>query len=669
MSEIDDYQLADTLRKQIRMHDYHYYVLDNPTIADVEYDALMRELIALETKLSVVPMDSPTQRVGGKVSGGFAKIAHSKAMLSLDNVFSFEEFAQFYHRALKTLGSETLVLVAEPKFDGLAVNLRYENGVLVGAATRGDGQVGEDISANVRTIRCIPLHLQGDFPPLLEVRGEVLLFKREFAQLNQRALAQGERTFANPRNAAAGSLRQLDPAITHQRPLSFFAYGLGDYTDYAPQNYWQVRQDLQRWGLPICAESALCDDAQTAKAYFDALGKKREQLPFEIDGVVFKVADLAAQAELGFVSRAPRWAVAWKYPAVERTTRVKAIDVQVGRTGALTPVVRLEPVEVGGVMVENATLHNAQEVARKDVRVGDTVFVRRAGEVIPEVVKVVLSKRPSDSVPFVMPSECPVCASAVIHPAGEAVARCSGGLHCPAQRVQALCHFVSRKAMDIQGIGERLIELLVKENLLNSPAQLFTLPFETWASLPRMAEKSASNIMQALEKAKKTTLARFIYALGIREVGAVGAQTLAAQFSSLERLQSASEEELQAIDGIGEVVAAYIVRFFNDADNLAVIAALQAAGVHWEEAKPVAVAQDGVLSGKTVVLTGTLAGFTREEATLALQQLGAKVQSSISSKTDFLLAGEKAGSKLSKAEKLGITLLTEAQLCAWLETP
>ena len=657
------------LREEIRAHDHAYYVLDNPRIADAEYDALMRELRALEAASGEpVPADSPTRRVGGKADSAFAPVAHSVPMLSLDNVFSAEEFHAFIKRLQERLDHSGLRLSAEPKFDGLAISLRYENGVLVRAATRGDGATGEDVTANVRTIRAIPLRLLDTAPPaVIDIRGEIYMPKAAFAALNAAAERDGGKTFANPRNAAAGSLRQLDPAITASRKLSFFAYGLGAHDGYAlPATYSDLLAQYRAWGVPVCPLQRALDSVAAAVAYMADLGEKRHALPYEIDGVVYKADYYADQQAAGFVSRAPRWAVAWKFPAVEKTTLVEAIDVQVGRTGAITPVARLRPVEVGGVTVTNATLHNADEVARKDVRVGDTVFVRRAGDVIPEIVKTVLEARPAESLPFAMPTHCPDCGSEIIRPEGEAVARCSGGLHCRAQRAQALIHFASRKALDIQGLGDKLIEQLVRDDRLHSPADLFALTLEDWAALPRMAEKSAQNILAALEAAKSTTLARFIYALGIREVGNVSAELLARHYRELPALMAASEEDLQAIDGIGPVMAQYIRHFFLDDANRAVIAALQAAGIHWPVVEAPVIAADSPLAGKTVVITGTLPTMTRNEAAAHIARLGGKTASAVSKKTDYLLAGDKAGSKLEKAQALGVAIIDEAQLLAWL---
>ena len=658
------------LRAEIRAHDHAYYVLDNPRIADAEYDALMRELRALEAASGApVPADSPTQRVGGKADGAFAPVAHSVPMLSLDNVFSEDEFRAFARRLKKLLNHDKLRLSAEPKFDGLAISLRYEDGVLVRAVTRGDGSTGEDVTANVRTIRTIPLRLNDAAPAgVLEIRGEIYMPKAAFAELNAEAERDGSKTFANPRNAAAGSLRQLDPAITNKRKLSFYAYGYGEHGSYPlPETYTDLLALYKEWWLPVCPQQTVVTSVAAAVAYMAKLGGERHELPYEIDGVVYKADRFADQQAAGFVSRAPRWAVAWKFPAVEKTTVVEAIDVQVGRTGAITPVARLRPVEVGGVTVTNATLHNADEVARKDVRVGDTVFVRRAGDVIPEIVKTVPEARPAGSLPFAMPTHCPVCDSEIIRPEGEAVARCSGGLHCRAQRVQALIHFASRKALDIQGLGDKLIEQLVQDGRVHSPADLFALTLADWAALPRMAEKSAQNILAALEAAKATTLPRFIYALGIREVGNVSADLLARHYRELPALMAAGEADLQAIDGIGPVMAQYIRHFFMDDANRAVIAALQAAGIHWPAVEAPVGAADSPLAGKTVVITGTLPTMTRDEAAAHVARLGGKTSSAVSKKTDYLLAGDKAGSKLEKAQSLGVAIIDEAQLKAWLE--
>ncbi len=659
----------EELREQIRAHDYAYYVLDDPTIADAQYDALMRELVDREKESGgAVPADSPTRRVGGKADGAFASVRHAVAMLSLDNVFEEAAFLSFCRRLGERLGvSAEVALSAEPKFDGLAISLRYENGVLVRAATRGDGTVGEEVTANVRTIARIPLRLfTKEAPRVLEVRGEIYMSRQAFEALNAEMLASGGKLFANPRNAAAGSLRQQDPAITARRKLAFFAYGCGEIVGWTlPETYSALLAEYRRWGIPVCDLQRRVADAAAAVAYFRELDERRSNLPFAIDGVVFKAERLLDQRRLGVIARAPRWAIAWKFPAVEKTTVVEAITVQVGRTGAITPVARLRPVALGGVMVGNATLHNADELARKDVRVGDTVFVRRAGDVIPEVVKVVAAKRPANSVAFVMPPHCPVCGAEIVRPPGEAVARCSGGLHCSAQLTRSLIHFASRKALDIHGLGDKLIEQLVLGGQVKTPADLFALAEADWAALPRMAERSAKNIVAALQTAKKTTFARFIYALGIREVGQVSAELLAAHFPTLEALLAADEERLQAIDGVGPVMVGYIRHFFRDKANLAVVEALRRAGVHWPAVES-RQAENRPLAGKTVVITGTLPTLTREAATTLLQQLGAKVGASVSRRSDYVLAGDAPGGKLAKAETLGVAVIDEAMLHRWL---
>lgn len=660
----------EQLRDEIRRHDYAYYVLDNPTLADSEYDALLVQLRNLEAQSHApIPPDSPTQRVGGKADGAFSPVSHRVAMLSLDNAFSQAEFGAFYQRLRERLQTEHIVLSAEPKFDGLAVNLRYENGILVQAATRGDGTTGEDVTANVRTVRAIPLKLQTTQPPvLLEIRGEIYMPRAAFARLNAYALARENKPFANPRNAAAGSLRQLDPAVTAKRQLAFFAYGLGEIDGFVlPDTYSELLAQYRLWGIPVSTWQRIVDNEEMAAAYWTELSKARGRLPFDIDGVVFKADSFAAQKAAGFIARAPRWAIAWKFPAQERTTVVEAIELQVGRTGAVTPVARLTPVEVGGVTVTNATLHNADEIARKDIRVADSVFIRRAGDVIPEITKVIIEKRPADSVAFVMPSHCPVCGAEILRPEGETVARCSGGLHCTAQRVRALIHFVSRTALDVRGLGDKLIAQVVEKGWVNNPADLFYLSRQQWAELPKMAEKSAVNIEKALENAKNTTLARFIYALGIREVGIRSAELLAEHFQTLEALMAADEDTLQQTEGIGPIMAQYIRHFFLDSINLTVISRLREAGIHWPVGKTTDRAATNMpLTGKTVVITGKLPGMSREQAKKYLQSLGAKVSSAVSKKTDYLLAGAEAGTKLAKARQLNITVIDEAQLSAWL---
>lgn len=658
-----------TLRATIDQHNYRYYVLDDPSIPDGEYDRLLRELIDLESAHpELVTPDSPTQRVGAAPLKSFAQVTHQLPMLSLDNAMNAAEFAAFYQRIQERLGSTAdLEFACEPKLDGLAVSLLYENGVLVRGATRGDGQTGEDITHNVRTIKNIPLKLYGKFPAQLEVRGEVYMPKAGFLRYNQEALAAGEKTFANPRNAAAGSLRQLDPAISAKRPLEFCCYGMGTVSqDFVlPTTYSAILAALKDLGLPISPELRVLQGLHLAQRFYDELGERRDSLPYEIDGTVFKINLLALQQELGFVSRAPRWAIAYKFPALEACTELLGVDFQVGRTGALTPVARLQPVHVAGVTVANATLHNMDEIERLDLRIGDTVIIRRAGDVIPQVVSVVLDRRPAKTTPIALPTHCPVCHSAVEKIAGEAIARCSGGLICAAQRKEAIKHFSSRKAMDIEGLGDKLIDQLVDEGFIDSVDDLFYLSLEQLAGLDRMAEKSAQNILQALQQAKSTTLARFIYALGIREVGVATAKSLAQHFGFLSRIANASIEALQQVPDVGLVVASHIRHFFAEAHNLTVIAGLQKAGVHWPEEEP-STAYEQPLQGQTAVITGTLTGMDREEAKAQLEALGCKVAGSVSGKTSFVVAGDNAGSKLAKAQQLGIQILNEDEFLALL---
>ncbi|MCU7923270.1 MAG: NAD-dependent DNA ligase LigA [Candidatus Thiodiazotropha sp. (ex Dulcina madagascariensis)] len=658
------------LRNEIDHHNRQYYVFDAPEIADAEYDRLLRELQRLEAEHPhLITPDSPTQRVGETPLAGFGEVAHSRPMLSLDNAFGEEAMGDFERRIrdrLKLDDDKKIVYLAEPKLDGLAINLRYVQGRLVLGATRGDGSRGEDVTGNIRTIKAVPLRLQGDdWPDILEVRGEVFMPRDGFEALNQRAREAGEKSFVNPRNAAAGSLRQLDPRLTAQRPLTFYAYGFGevDPAPIADSQSDSIRR-LRRWGVPISPLHEVVEGTQGCLAYFQRILQLRDSLPYDIDGVVFKVDELRLQAQLGSVSRAPRWAIAYKFPAQEEMTQVEAIAFQVGRTGAVTPVARLHPVFVGGVTVSNATLHNMDEVMRKDVRPGDTVVVRRAGDVIPEVVSVVPAKRPHGISPVILPTRCPVCGSEITKPEGEAVARCSGGLYCPAQRKEALRHFASRKAMDIEGLGEKLVEQLVDEGLVDSPADLYRLTLEQLSGLQRMAEKSARNLLDALDKSKLTTLAHFLFALGIREVGEATASSLANQFLTLDAIQQADEALLQQAPDVGPVVAAHIVAFFRQAHNREVIEQLLEAGIHWPEIERQAV--DHPLSGKTIVITGALSR-PRDEIKRELLALGAKVTGSVSKKTDYLLAGEAAGSKLAKAEKLGVAVLDEAALRTMLE--
>jgi DNA ligase (NAD+) len=658
---------AQALREQIAFHNYRYYVLDDPLIPDSEYDRLMAELQALEAKHpELVTPDSPTQRVGAAPLAEFAEVRHRVPMLSLDNAFTEEDLAGFDRRVRERLGVEgEIAYAAEPKLDGLAVSIRYEGGALVQAATRGDGTVGEEVTQNVRTIPSVPLRLLGSgWPRVLEVRGEVYMPKRGFGALNARAREQGEKTFANPRNAAAGSLRQLDPRVTAARPLAMYCYGVGEIEggDVAPTHSGTMRR-LAQWGLRISPELATVSGARGCLDYYCQIGARREGFDYDIDGVVFKVDELALQRQLGFVARAPRWAVAHKFPAQEELTVVEAIEFQVGRTGAVTPVARLRPVFVGGVTVSNATLHNMGEVERKDVRAGDTVFVRRAGDVIPEVVRVLPERRPAGAEPVRLPVVCPVCGSDVIKPEGEAVARCTGGLYCPAQRKEAVLHFASRRALDVEGLGEKLVDQLVDGALIHDPADLFALDLDRLAALERMGAKSAGNLLAALERSRHTTLARFLYALGIREVGEATAQALARQFGTLEAIEAADEEALEQTPDVGPVVASHIAAFFRQAHNREVIAKLRAAGITWEESRPVRGRQP--LAGKTFVLTGALSR-PRDAVKDELEALGAKVSGSVSKKTDYVVAGEDPGSKLAKAQELGVTVLDEAGLAALL---
>jgi len=735
------------LRDQINHHNYLYYVLDQPEVPDAEYDRLLRELEALEAKHpELITEDSPTQRVGAEPLKAFGEVRHKLPMLSLGNCFSDEELHAFNKRIHDRLKSKkTIEFCAEPKLDGLAVSLRYEGGRLVQAATRGDGTTGEDITQNIRTLRSIPLRLIGDdVPPVLEVRGEVYMPRKGFDALNRRAAEKGEKTFVNPRNAAAGSLRQLDPHVTAERPLEMYCYGWGEIEGWTlPSRHSDVLEQLKHWGLRVCPEIKVVEGAEGCLDYYRNIGQRRESLPYEIDGVVYKVNSLDLQDELGFVARAPRWAIAHKFPAQEEMTRLLDVEFQVGRTGALTPVARLDPVFVGGVTVSNATLHNMDEIERKDIHVGDTVIVRRAGDVIPEVVSVVLSRRPDKTHAIELPRTCPVCGSEVIRPEGEAVARCTGGLYCPAQRKEAIKHFASRKAMDIEGLGDKLVDQLVDAELVDHVDDLYKLRVDQLADLERMAEKSAQNLLEALEKSKTTTLARFLYALGIMGIGETMAANLAQALGSLEaikklgladlieiksgqaekihviccaskgstdrslqellaeergfgwftdvharliaeklaldsdddvlkRVCDASVDQLTnkppvSIEGVGDVLAEQIVTFFHQPHNLEVIQKLLDAGVRWPEEEVTEVGEQP-LSGMTFVLTGTLTQFTRDEAKSRLQALGAKVSGSVSSKTSAVIAGEKAGSKLSKAESLGVPVLNENQLRQILET-
>ncbi len=653
------------LRAEIEKHNVCYYLRDAPLISDTEYDCLFRELLALEAEHPELSSPaSPTQRVGAAPLAEFSAVTHLTPMLSLNNAFTDEEVVAFDRRVREALSLDGEVAYSvEPKFDGLAVGLLYENGMFVRGATRGDGTTGEDITANLRTLHSIPLRLPGDaWPQTLEVRGEVLMLLRDFLRLNERQRELGEKEFVNPRNAAAGSLRQLDPRVTAKRPLRFFAYGVaGEETHALPPAHSAVIRLLADWGFPVAHEQRRVKGVGGLLDYYREIGEHRASLAFAIDGVVYKVDDLLAQQQLGFLARAPRFAIAHKFPAEEAITEILAITVQVGRTGALTPVARLAPVFVGGVTVTNATLHNADEIRRKDVHIGDTVVVRRAGDVIPEVMRVMREKRRSEAKEFVMPQACPICGSRVVRAEGETVARCSGGLHCPAQRKQAVLHFASRRAMNIDGLGEKLVDQLVDLSIVRTPADLYRLDLAALTALERLAEKSASKLLSAIEASKRTTLARFIYALGMRNVGEATAKDLARQFGSLERLLSADEAQLLRVPDVGPTVAQYIGQFFRDAHNIDVVRDLQKAGVAWDESQAPRCA-DTPIAGKVFVLTGTLPSLTREAAGRMIEAAGGTLSSSVSRKTDFVVAGADAGSKLVKAQSLGLAVVDESGL-------
>jgi DNA ligase (NAD+) len=656
---------VERLRAELDTHNYSYYVKDAPTIPDAEYDRLFRRLQELETAHpELIAPDSPTQRVGAAPLPAFEEVRHHVPMLSLGNAFTEEELYAFDKRIRDRLKTDaTIEYAVEPKLDGLAVSLLYEDGKLVRGATRGDGYTGENITQNIRTIKSVPLRLQGDYPKVLEVRGEVFMSKAGFEKMNAEARERGAKVFANPRNAAAGSLRQLDSRITASRPLEIYCYSMGRIDGAeAPATQSEMLAALKRWGLRVNPESKVVQGAEGCWRYYQDIGRKRDRLPYEIDGVVYKVNSLKLQEQLGFVSRAPRWAIAHKFPAQEELTTLQAVEFQVGRTGALTPVARLTPVSVGGVTVSNATLHNMDEIERKDVRVGDTVIVRRAGDVIPEVVSVVLERRPKKTRKISLPEKCPVCGSDIVRAEGEAVARCTGGLYCPAQRKEAIKHFASRKALDIEGLGDKLVDQLVEQNHIKHIDDLFSLTQEQLSALERMGDKSAANLIAALEKSKATTLPRFIYALGIREVGEATAVSLANHFGDLQALMKADAEALQAVPDVGPVVAEHVATFFEQAHNREIIDKLIKAGVHWPKIKKTASAAVKPLDGKTYVLTGTLSAMTREEAKEKLQQLGAKVAGSVSKNTTAVIAGENPGSKLAKAEALGVPVLDETEL-------
>ncbi len=661
----------EALREKINDYNYQYYVLDDPSVPDSEYDRQMQALQALEAEHpELITPDSPSQKVGGEPLGAFEQVTHEVPMLSLDNAFEEADLKAFEKRLLDRLKADNkLAYSCEPKLDGLAVSILYENGVLVRAATRGDGQVGENITANVRTIANVPLKLRGaDLPERIEVRGEVFMPRDGFEKLNENQRNAGLKVFANPRNAAAGSLRQLDSRITAKRPLMFYAYSLGvvapdDFT--LPDSHHERLKQLAEWGIPLCPDIGITEGASGCLAYYEQILSRRDGLAYDIDGVVFKVDDIALQQQLGFVARAPRWAIAQKFPAQEEMTRLLDVEFQVGRTGAITPVARLEPVFVGGVTVSNATLHNQDEVERLGVCIGDTVIIRRAGDVIPQVVSVVADKRPEDAREIQFPAQCAGCDSQVEKLADEAVARCTGGLICPAQRKQALKHFASRKALDIDGLGDKLIEQLVDAGLLKTPVDIFNLTFPELIQLERMGDKSAANLLQAIHNAKQTTLPKFLYALGIREVGETTAANLALHFQTLEAIQDASLDDLQAVQDVGIVVAEHVFNFFNESHNTEVLEGLLSAGLNWPEIEAPDEA-DLVLDGKTCVVTGTLSQMSRNDVKALLQQAGAKVAGSVSAKTDFLVAGEKAGSKLAKAQELDVEVWGEERLMAFL---
>jgi DNA ligase (NAD+) len=657
------------LKQQIAQHDYAYYVCDAPIVSDNTYDGLYRQVVDLETQYpQLITPDSPTQRVGGSAINAFESVVHRQAMLSLNNVFSAEELSLFDKRNREALGLSEIEYAVEPKFDGLAITLTYENGLFVQGATRGDGYTGENVTHNLRTIRAIPSKLITANPPaLLEVRGEVLMLKKDFERLNLTQEKLGAKLFANPRNAAAGSLRQLDAQITATRPLHFFAYGLGEALGTPTLKSHSSAMDyLATLRFPVSDLRATKLGAAGLLDYYQHIGEQRQNLPFDIDGVVYKVNQFAQQDELGFVSRAPRWAIAHKFPAEEATTIVEDITVQVGRTGAITPVARLKPVFVGGVTVTNATLHNEDELRRKDIKIGDTVIVRRAGDVIPEVVSVVIEKRTANVREFIMPTACPECNSHIIRLADEAVARCTGGLICPAQRKQAITHFASRRAMDIEGMGEKLADQLVAANLVHRLDDIYKLDVAVLANLDRLALKSAQNVIDALNASKQTTLARFIYGLGIRNVGEATAKDLAKHFGGLLALQQADTEALLQVNDVGPIVAESVLQFFAEPHNMQVIDSMQQLGLSWPEMQPNRV-DNGHLSGKTFVLTGTLPNLSRDACQAKIEAAGGKVSGSVSKKTDFVVAGSDAGSKLEKARDLGVAVIDEATLLTMLE--
>ena len=655
---------ARELRELIENHNYRYYVLDDPEVSDAQFDALMRELRQLESAHpELADSDSPTQRVGGEASRDFREVVHAVPMLSLDNAFSEQDILDFDRRARERLDVDAIEYSAEPKIDGLAITLRYERGRLVQAATRGDGSRGEDVTVNVRAIRSVPIQLRGRNPPaVLEARGEVFMTRKSFEALNRRQSERGDKTFANPRNAAAGSLRQLDPSITAERSLDLFFYGVGAIEGWQlPARHSEVLGALREFGLRTCPEIDVVAGVDGCLAYYGRIGERRNALAYDIDGVVYKVDRLDWQRDLGFVARAPRWAVAHKFPAQEETTVVDDVRFYVGRTGALTPVAHVVPVFVGGVTVSNVTLHNMDDVARKDVRIGDTVVVRRAGDVIPEIVRVIPEKRPKNARTVELPARCPVCNSHVVRTEGEAVARCSGGLVCAAQRLGAIRHFASRRAMDVDGLGERLVEQLIESGRVTTPADLYTLTVDEIAGLERMGPRSAANLVAALGQSKQTTLPRFLYALGIRDVGEATAVALAEHFGDLEPLQAATLDDIQQVRDVGPVVAAHVREFFDEERNRLVIGKLREAGVRWPVIERAAAAAEGPLTGQVVVVTGTLATMSREEAREAARAAGATVTDSVSKKTTLLVVGAEAGSKLRKAQDLGVRIADETE--------
>jgi len=662
---------ARELRELIENHNYRYYVLDDPEVSDAQFDALMLELKRIESAHpELVDPDSPTQRVGGQVAREFREVVHAVPMLSLDNAFSEQDIVDFDRRARERLDVERIGYSAEPKIDGLAITLRYERGRLVQAATRGDGSRGEDVTVNVRAIRSVPIQLRGNQPPpVLEARGEVFMTRKSLELLNLRQSERGDKTFANPRNAAAGSLRQLDPSITAERSLDLFFYGVGAIEGWTvPARHSEILAVLRQFGLRTCPEIAVVDGADGCLDYYRRIGERREALAYDIDGVVYKVDRLDWQRDLGFVARAPRWAIAHKFPAQEATTVVNDVQFYVGRTGALTPVAHVAPVFVGGVTVSNVTLHNMDDVARKDVRIGDSVIVRRAGDVIPEIVRVIPERRPADARRVKLPARCPVCQSHVDRTEGEAVARCSGGLVCAAQRLGAIRHFASRRALDVDGLGERLVEQLIGSGRVTTAADLYSLTVAEIAGLERMGPKSAANLVAALEQSKQTTLPRFLYALGIRDVGEATALALAEHFGDLDPLQAASFEEIQQVRDVGPVVAGHVREFFDEQRNRLVIEKLRAAGVHWPVTKRAAAAAAGPLAGQVIVITGTLATMSREEARAAARAAGATVTDSVSKKTTLLVVGAEPGSKLRKAQELGVRVAEETEFRQLLES-